>query len=536
MTREGKGGTTAWMAVLPTVLSILLVIPGNVGVGRPSDPSPLLPGSLHRSPMSALEHAPPALFHHGPFVLASAGVPATFRPERREGWGGRLSFVNSTIGVNYQATDNPAAQNEPGIAVNPTNPRDIIVSGNDFNTAVTGSSGSWASEYTSTDGGTTWTYHPANLNNTFAGGRPCMGGDPNVFFGPTGIAYFAGLGYPDTLGGCGSGSSTNNGGLFVAHSTDGGLTWTFVRVEQDTASNFVDKEWMGVNPVNGVVSIDVMNYSTAGTTAFIDYWYSTDQGTTWHGPTVVNPSTDQNMVAAGLAVDMYGGVDVVWQGGSTGNETEFSRATAPGQPFSTEVPLGTIVCAPPYQGNPNNFPAIGGVQRMNCFPQIWADTSASSPYRGSLYVVYTTNTTSLQVRLLYSRDNGSTWSNPVAVNNDPADGADHWWPQVTTGKNGTVYVEFLDRRYAPGNLLIDTTMAVSTDGGLAFPRNVRISSVSGNPDVWPQFMGDYQNTFWSPNGTFSVWTDMRNGAAGNENEDLYVGQLVWIGLNATWRG
>ena len=444
-----------------------------------------------------------------------------------------LPQTNSTIGVNYQATDNPTAQNEPGIAINPTNPKDLIVSGNDYNTAATGSSGSWASEYTSTDGGLVWSYHPANLNSTFAGGPPCIGGDSNVFFGPTGVAYFAGLGYPGTLGGCVSNPSSTNGGLFVAHSTDGGRTWAFVRVEQDTATNFVDKEWMGVDPVNGVVSIDVMNYSTSGASRTIDYWYSTDMGSTWHGPTVVNPPTDQRMVAAGLAVDIHGGVDVVWQGGSTGNNTEFSRAAAPGQPFSAEMTLGTISCAP---AGSSGFPSVNGVQRMNCVPQVWTDTSASSPYRGSLYVVYSTNTTSLQIRSLYSRDNGSTWSSAIAVNNDPSDGADHWWPQVTTGKNGTVYVEFLDRRYNPGNLLIDTTVAVSTDGGASFPSNVRVSSVSGNPNVWPQFMGDYQNTFWSPVGDLSVWTDFRNGAAGNENEDLYVGQLAWMDITSNIPG
>lgn len=521
---------------IPTLMMILamafvLLIPGTIATGASPQAASTQGGSLpHASSLPAgtpLKHPsiPPAL-------PAKYQFPSTFHPGATTP--SPLPAVSSTIGVNYQATFDVSPQNEPGIAVNPLNPLDLIVSGNDYNTAATGSGGgSWASEFTSHDGGQTWTYHPAAMNNTFAGGKPCFGGDTNVFYGPDGTAYFAGLGYPSTQTGRCTTDATN-GGLFVAHSSDNGSTWTYVKVEQDFGSYWVDKEWMGINPTNGVISIDVMNYSS---TAFIDYWYSSDKGVTWHGPTVVNSATDQNMVAAGLAVDDLGGVDVIWQGGTPGNDIEFSRATAPGSAFSPELLLGTITCAP---AGSSGFPAIAGVGRMNCFPQIIADTSPNSPYKGDLYVVYTTNTTSLQIQLLRSTDHGTTWTpqaSAIAVNSYPTDGADHWFPQVTVGVNGTVFVEFMDRHYNSGNLLVDTTMAISTNGGQNFPVSVRISSVSGNPEVWSAFMGDYENTWWSPNGTFSVWTDFRNGIVGsNTNEDLYVGQLVWLNLSANVAG
>ena len=533
MQRGSRLGRTYWTLIATVGLALLMGVPGNVLAGSGSVPASSPNGAspmLHAAP----EHSLGAAREPSSLLPALRHLPGTFQPA----FDARVSTpsVSPTIGVNYGAATEAGAQNEPGIAVNPTNPRDIIVSGNDYNTAATGAGGgSWASEFTSLDGGQTWQYHPAAMNATFAGGKPCFGGDTNVFFGPDGTAYFAGLGYPDaqTLRCSGTSGPATNGGLFVAHSTDGGQTWTFVKVEQDFGSNWVDKEWMGINPANGEISIDVMNYSS---TAFIDYWYSTDKGSTWNGPIVVNPSSDQNMVAAGLAVDYQGGVDIVWQGGATQNYIEFSRATAPGSAFSAETNLGSITCAPTGS---SNFPAIGGVQRMNCFPQIFADDSPTSPDHGNLYIIYTTNTTSLQIQLLRSTNYGSTWTpqgSAIAVNNDPSDGADHWWPQGTVGKNGTVYVEFLDRRYNTGNLLVDATMAVSTDGGLTFPINIRLSSVSGNPDVWSAFMGDYENTFWSPNGTFAVWTDFRNGASGSTNEDLYVGQLIWLNLTTNVAG
>ncbi|MDE1820433.1 MAG: hypothetical protein KGJ23_12030 [Euryarchaeota archaeon] len=507
-----------------------MLLPPDLQATAPSSVASVHPatvaGALARTSLPALasKGAPPRPFD------PLANLPSNFRtgPEISPG---ATPQVSPKIGINYQATWDPTPQNEPGIAVNPTNPLDIIVSGNDYDTAATGSSGSWASEFTSTNGGLTWHYRPAAMNTTFAGGHPCFGGDTNVFFAPDGTAYFAGLGYPTAQTGRCSGSVATNGGLFVAHSADGGLTWNYVRVEQDFGSYWVDKEWMGVDPSTGTVSIDVMNYSS--TTAYIDYWYSTTKGASWVGPTHINSASDQNMVAAGLAVDSSGGVDVVWEGGATGSDLEFSRATAPGGAFSAEANLGSITCAP---AGSSGFPAIGGVGRMNCFPQIFGDTSAGSPYKGDLYIVYTENVSSLQIRLLRSTNYGSSWSSPISVNNDPSDGADHWFPQLAVGKNGTVYVEFLDRRYVPGDFYVDTTVAVSKDGGQTFARNVRVSSVSGNPTVWSAFMGDYENTFWSPAGDFSVWTDFRNGVTGNMNEDLYVGQLAWLDLSANIAG
>ncbi len=506
------------MGVFFAALMALPALFVGIGAYGPAHALPNASAQVSAGPVQAPSHANSRMMLPPTFNPGSSS-PLVAAPQ-----------VSPTVGINYQATWDPSAQNEPGIAVNPTNPLDIIVSGNDYDTAATGSSGSWASEFTSLNGGQSWYYRPAAMNSTFAGGHPCFGGDSNVFFAPDGTAYFAGLGYPTAQTARCSGSTSTNGGLFVAHSTDGGLTWTYVRVEQDVGSTWVDKEWMGIDPTTGTVSIEVMNYSS---TAYIDYWYSTNHGASWVGPRHVNPSTDQNMVAAGLAIDSSGGVDVVWQGGASGNDIEFSRATAPGQAFSAEANLGTITCAP---AGSSGFPAIGGVARMNCFPQIFGDTWAGSPYRGDLYIVYTENVSSLQIKLLRSTNLGTSWSSAIAVNNDPSDGADHWWPQLAVGTNGTVFVEFLDRRYVPRNFYVDTTVAVSQDGGLSFPLNVRVSSVSGNPTVWSAFMGDYENTFWSPAGDFSVWTDFRNGLPGNLNENLYVGQLSWLNLSSNVAG
>jgi hypothetical protein len=90
--------------------------------------------------------------------------------------------------------------------------------------------------------------------------------------------------------------------------------------------------------------------------------------------------------------------------------------------------------------------------------------------------------------------------------NDDGPGSDQFFPFVTVAPGGRVDVCFQDRRYAPGNALIFTTCAFSTDGGLTFT-NQRVTTTpfdasnnnfigdynwqaSTNAEVKPSFVGD----------------------------------------------
>ena len=57
-------------------------------------------------------------------------------------------------GMNFPVHNAPGANNEPSVAVNPTNPDNIVAGGNDYETP---NDDSWCGYYWSEDGGKSWT-------------------------------------------------------------------------------------------------------------------------------------------------------------------------------------------------------------------------------------------------------------------------------------------------------------------------------------------------------------------------------------------
>jgi hypothetical protein len=115
-------------------------------------------------------------------------------------------------------TDLTASHTETSIAVNPTNPLNMIGSSNDHQAVYNSSGGivsltGYARAHVTFDGGQTWTDNvvPFNTNlYTFCG-------DPGVAFDADGTAYLSTLGQA---------TSASPGDILVAHSADGGQTWS----------------------------------------------------------------------------------------------------------------------------------------------------------------------------------------------------------------------------------------------------------------------------------------------------------------------
>ena len=183
----------------------------------------LIPTSTSASP-GAESHSLARLVLVGLLAMASAcsnelvtrASPAPPENATLSASGGGTSFV---VNVSNDTT----AQNETPLAVNPTNPQNVIAGANDWNY------NDGCAVNASFDGGKTWT---RTLPNGFipgitkytndpavAGTGPYdYGGDPAVAFGPDGSAYFACFGY--------QASPPYGVTLLLSRSTDGGRTWT----------------------------------------------------------------------------------------------------------------------------------------------------------------------------------------------------------------------------------------------------------------------------------------------------------------------
>ncbi len=112
-----------------------------------------------------------------------------------------------------------------------------------------------------------------------------------------------------------------------------------------------------------------------------------------------------------------------------------------------------------------------------------------------------------------STDSGATWSPEVRLHDDATD-RDQYFPTLAANGN-TLQATWYDRRLDPENLLQDTFRSISTDGGLSWGPNERLSDVSTaiefDPGALPCYHGDYdQGLVTEDRATIAQWSDDRN--------------------------
>src|SRR6058998_2503885 len=133
---------------------------------------------------------------------------------------------------------NAASQNEPAIAIDPSNPDRIVVGMNDYvsrtwsctiaGTPCSALGDAYSGAYFSNDGGATWCCTPTDPEHLgtmipgvhrLTGGIYDAGGDPSLAFDSAGHVFYAGLGFDRTAP---PNTVTVNKGTFDA---DGALSW-----------------------------------------------------------------------------------------------------------------------------------------------------------------------------------------------------------------------------------------------------------------------------------------------------------------------
>jgi hypothetical protein len=142
-----------------------------------------------------------------------------------------------------------------------------------------------------------------------------------------------------------------------------------------------------------------------------------------------------------------------------------------------------------------------------------------------------------------STDHGQTWDSVFRIGNDPASvlnddnggqvatgGPDEVvvsqaLPRLVVDGRGNVGVIWLDARRDPAGHLLDVFGTVSTDGGLTFSPNFRVTTVSFDADRGRFtdatghdnfYLGDFLGLAMAHNSSNASWTDTRNG-----NQDVF---------------
>lgn len=296
---------------------------------------------------------------HAPQILPNNGP----RPQRSE-------LVGSNVRVNNTAGD-PA-----GICNSETHMAALgnyMVAGwNDglnFGTPPGNSGYSY-----SVDGGLSWIDGGVPPNTGYPTGR--YEGDPVLAVDNAGNFYYANLFTPD---GSQSGLSVNHGKFagFV-------FTWDPPVVPVQTATDFLDKEWIAVDPVNGNIYMSYTRFLGAGGDQ-VEFTYSTNQGATWSVPQVLTNPALIGIQGSRPVVDAAHGVHVIYYAEDNFTFVDGQRMRSSsdmGVTFGAEA----VVAAPIYTNYGSGPP---GYNRTNCngFASVAVDRSGG-PRNGNLYATW----------------------------------------------------------------------------------------------------------------------------------------------------
>ncbi len=312
-------------------------------------------------------------------------------------------------------------------------------------------------------------------------------------------------------------------GCKVMRSTDNGATWG----ASVTSIFGGDKNWLAADQTTGPYSGYV--YTTMTRSSFNGHGFarSTNLGASW--TTTLNVSNSP-LPGAMVCIGPNGSTD----GGAVYFVTNHGSTFSPQYTFYVSTDGGATFTTKPTQ----SFAGYVGTSvsgrhtvqffRTRPYPFIAADQSTGA-FRGRLYLVYASNTPAgngnkPDIFCRYSTDQGTTWSSPVVINDDPGTTANHqWhpsiWCDVTSGR---LFAKWMDTRDTPTSDSAYIYASYSDDGGVTWAPNQRISNqkmrICASGVCSPgsaNYLGDYDAMVSIDNQALMMWTDFRSNNYGS---------------------
>ena len=312
-----------------------------------------------------------------------------------------------------------------------------------------------------------------------------------------------------------------------------------------------DRHWLYINQETGVLYLTYTRVGFFDGSTPVELVRSFDGGQTWTAPSVIVPNLiDTFNQAPKAVVTPTGRVVVSWLAhtfpffGAPEEhrvETAFSDScNGPEEPciFSTPIIVDRVN---PQGTPPGDNRVTNGELIISNNPYLAVDKGRDDgritrrerrqPGFGNVYITYFDGKTPFEqplcdpsdftcfpfasaadILLARSTDDGTTYKNPVKVNDDPGN-TSHVFPSAQVNKFGEVFVTWIDRRKDQArNVLNDTWGDISTRGG-RFGTDGRISTVSSDWFVRADFVPNFGNYNSSDVIGFthfiSIWADGR---------------------------
>ncbi|MEZ6084832.1 MAG: hypothetical protein R3E58_13100 [Phycisphaerae bacterium] len=410
-------------------------------------------------------------YSRGPFVSIQVNVD---------------SFGNNIVGD---------AANETSIAVNPTNPNQIVIGWRQFDSVASNfRQAGWGYSH---DHGASWTFPGSIESGLFRS-------DPVLNVSPEGLFYYYSL-------------RTDTG--FVCdmfRSSNGGVTWG-PRIPAFGG----DKAWFTVDHSNspGRGNIYASWSSAAACCGNNIFTRSVDGGLTYMNPVPVIQNPRFGQVATGPD----GAVYIVDQAFGNVAILKSSDALDPPMPPTFQSNIAYI------GGNT----AFGGVNPAGLLGQMnIAVDHSNGPTHGNVYILGSVDPPGpdpLDVMFARSTDGGVNWDPPVRVNDDPlSSNSFQWFGTMSVAPNGRIDVIFNDTRASGNNSLSELYYTSSFDGGDTWTPNIPVSPQFNHSLGYPNQskLGDYYDMVSDEDGA-----DVAYAATFNLEEDVYYLRIGSIDCN-----
>jgi hypothetical protein len=450
---------------------------------------------------------------------------------------GPSPFAGCTVGG--PGTNYVNAEAEPFVAVNPTDPNNIVGVFQQDRWSDGGAHGLVAA--TSHDGGQTWNSSWAHFS-TCSGGTVANGGnydrasDPWVSFAPNGDVYQISLSVNLPV--------PSISAILVSKSSDGGDTWsepvTLVRDDFNAAPFlFNDKESITADPTSAsnVYAVwdrsrfpsDNANFNALHSFAFrgdIIFSRTTNGGVSWSAARDILDQNKNEFTVGNQIVVLPNGtlVDIFNLGKGSGIQpsNQFFQAVVrsrdKGVTWSRPIVISkdmSVGVRDPDTGTPLRTGAG--------LPEIAVD-----PNGGNLYAVWEDarfgSGDHTDIAFSQSTDGGLTWSSPVKVN-QTTNGAAAFTPSVHVTEDGTVGVSYYDLRNntpaagLPTDYWIVRCHSACTDGS-----NWSETHVAGSfdeetaPLAGGYFLGDYEGLTSIGNTFVPFFVQTNSGNTANRTD------------------
>jgi hypothetical protein len=468
-------------------------------------------------------------------------------PGARHNWAFECTAASGGLNTKLDC-DDPFPNNEPNIVVDPSNPRHMISSSNDY--------GSCCDQYyTSFNGGSTW-----STGNMSTEDDTRTGSDPVTSIDVRGkLALHSSLNYTFNDDG-----EACDGDVVVSPSQDGGLSWQKPKVvgfglgcDSSPLQIFNDKEWIATdnNPRSPNYGRTYVTW-----TAFVSHSEEfvespimethSDNGRSWSRPQEISGSsrdlcTFQEDGPAGQCDEDQASVITIGPDGTVYVGFMNSQNQAlwePGEEFDDQYLVVSSKDGGDHWSKPafaagledgtRDYPLnVDGRQTLTGYQvRVWGagNIVADPTHNGRLYLTFSDNrdgvhdsdnpVTNSDVFVVQSNDGGKHWTAPSLVDHGAGD---QWFPWADVNpRNGKLGILYHDRGASNGPTYT-TALAQGQPGSFV---KTTVSTAPSNPtlseffeagvpgcEFCATFHGDYIGLAYGSDGRANAtWTDMRD--------------------------